>query len=240
MIHPRTLRTGCLLLAATTLAGCPSARGRGSAGDPCRVDAGEGNRPFLSGNPERREQVEALVATLGTVRGEELLTTGRKILCYGDAAVPPLLAALRSDDPIAREHAAYLLGARKDRRTIPDLVRATCDDAPRVRYEAAAALLEMKDPSGLCALLGGLEDPDARMRAKSIEVLQSATGQRFGFEADGDPVERAAALRRWRAWLEQREAEPDPAGDLVPPTDPIEAGERTRQPPPRPKDPLGR
>lgn len=171
--------------------------------------------------------------------GPEFLELGRKILMYGDAAVPPLLAALTSDDPLVREHAAYLLGARKDRRTIDDLVLVTCDAVPRVRYEAAAALLAMKDPRGLEVLVSGLEDPDARLRSKSLEVLAEGTGQRFGFEADGDPVEREAAVRRWRAWLAQRDTGFDPAGECVPLEDPLEAAERSRQRE-RPKDPLSR
>lgn len=238
MSRRRTTLLLSVFLVAPVLGGCPSTRGRRSD-DPCRVDAGEGNRPFLAGTAARREAVDALVASLGRVRGPEFMELGRKILMYGDAAVPPLLAALKSDDPAVREHAAYLLGARRDRRTIEDLVLVTCDEVPRVRYEAATALLEMKDPRAFDVLVQGLDDPDARLRAKCLEVLAEATGQRFGFEADGDPADREAAVRRWRAWLAQRETGFDPACDVAPVGDPIEASERSRERA-RPKDPLSR
>ena len=174
--------------------------------DPrCRVDAGEGNRPYFVGGADVRAQVDALLVELAAARGEKIVEVGRRIVARGEPAVPALREALVSEDTALRSNAAYFLGVLKDRRTIPDLRRASTDDTDAaVRYEAAGALLEMGDPIGFAALVDGLSDVDARRRAKCIDVLAERTHERFGFEPDADPADRSAAIRRWRTWLEVR------------------------------------
>ena len=191
---------------ALALAACRMADPSATAGRPCLVDAGEGNRSWYAGSEADQRRLAAWIDALGTARGEDLLDLGRKILSRGEAAVPPLVVALRSENPERRGQAAYLLGWAQDRRILPALADATKDPVRAVRYEAAGALLELRDPRGLPVLVEGLEDPDARLRAKCLSVLAEKTGQRLGFEADGAPDDRAAAVRRWRLWLGQRGA----------------------------------
>ena len=94
-----------------------------------------------------------------------------------------------------------------------------------MRYEAAAALLSMLDPRGFAPLVAGLSDPDARLRHTCIDVLADAAHERWGYEADGPPAERAAAIRRWEAWLEQRATPPEPAPESErSPTDDVRPG----------------
>jgi HEAT repeat protein len=194
-----------LLVVAVAFCGCPSGRVRRGP-DPClpEVSAGEGCRPWYAGTEDDRRRIEESVKRLATARGEELLDLGRAILARGEAATPYLVDALKGPSDQARGQAAYLLGVRKDRRTIPALRAAAADPVPPVRYEAAAALLELSDPAGLDVLVDGLADSDARLRAKCIAVLAEKTGQRFGFEADGRPDDRDAAIARWRTWLASR------------------------------------
>ena len=193
------------LVVAAGLAGCPAGRVRAGR-ETClpEVSAGEGCRPWYAGTEDDRRRIEEAVGRLATARGEELLDLGRAILSRGEAATPYLVEALKSKSDQARGQAAYLLGVRKDRRTIPALREAATDPAPVVRYEAAGALLELTDPAGLDVLIDGLSDPDPRLRAKCAAVLTEKTGQRFGFEADGTPEDRAAAVARWRAWAATR------------------------------------
>ena len=117
------------------------------------------------------------------------------------------MRALSSPDARTRSQAAYLLGALKDRRTIDALVTASADAAPVVRYEAGAGLLEMGEIRGAEVLIGGLADSDARLRAKSIEVLAASAGTRFGYEPDDPPSDRAESIRRWKTWLARRNAD---------------------------------
>lgn len=205
-------------LAALTAVGCRT-RDDDRIPDPrCRVDAGEGNRPFFAGDEPTRDEIAGLVAELAQARGEKVIEVGMRLVGKGEPAVPALRGALVADDPALRANAAYLLGVLKDRRTVPDLVRASTDDPDAmVRYEAASALLELHDARGFAPLVGGLDDADARRRAKCIDVLAETTHERFGFEPDGEPVERAAAIRRWKAWLLARAQDPGvPAEGEVP------------------------
>lgn len=187
---------------------------------PCTVDAGEGNRPYYTGTDAQRERVETLVSQLETTRGEAFLLLAQRIIAFGERAVPPLLEALAAPGERSRQHAAYILGVLKDRRTIPALAKVADEDlVPAVRYEAAGALLEMGDPRGLDVLVSGLCDLDARLRAKCIDVLAEKTTRRFGYEPDGSPPDREEAVRRWRAWLAQRREaglEEGPAGAPAP------------------------
>jgi HEAT repeat protein len=201
-----------VVAAAAACAGCPSG-GRRPDPTPPTVAAGEGDRPYYAGTEEERRRLEEMAAALATARDEKAVEVGRRILSRGEAAIPVLLDALKGASPAQRGAAAFLLGVAKDRRTLPALVEAVADPVPSVRYEAAGALLELGDARGLDVLVGGLEDADARLRAKCLEVLKEKTGLSFGFEADGPPDERAAAVRRWRAWLAARAGPSRPEGD---------------------------
>jgi hypothetical protein len=209
-------RAGAVLAAALAAwapalaSGCaPSRRAAEPAAPPADVvDAGPGNRPYFAGTPAQRRLAEDLVARIGVETGEALLALDAKILRVGEPAIPPLLRALASDDARVRAQAAYLLGATRDRRTLEPLAAATRDPVPVVRYEAGAGLLEMGDDRGADVLIGGLSDPDARLRAKSADVLAATAGTRFGYEPDDPPAEREEAVRRWRAWSARRRAGP--------------------------------
>jgi hypothetical protein len=193
--------------AVLLLGGCPRPRGEAPSPSPASppvVPAAEGDRPWAQGSPAQRARIAAAIARWRTAGPEEAVEIGRRLAAEGEPAVPALLEALRSPDPTTRGHAAYVLGAVRDRRTLPAIAEASADPVPFVRYEAAGALLELKDARGFAVLVAGLEDPDARLRAKCVEVLAEHTHQRLGFEPTGSLDERAAAVRRWRAWLASR------------------------------------
>jgi hypothetical protein len=50
----------------------------------------------------------------------------------------------------------------------------------------------------------GLEDPDPRVRARCIGILEHRLGFTLDFLPDDPPSERAAAVQRWRVFLRQR------------------------------------
>jgi len=125
----------------------------------------------------------------------------RRLAGYGEAAVPLLTDDLHSDDAEVQIMAAYVLGMIKDPRALDALQRATIDGAPRLRREAATAMLRMGDRRALPTLVQSLEDVDPLVRARAILVLRDNTGETFAYRADDDPVERSAAVARWRAWL---------------------------------------
>lgn len=187
------------LLVTVLLTACRGAGG--GARDPTdRVGAGPGNRPWHAGPPEIQEDIRKLLAQVPTTTGAGRVELGRRIVAYGEPAVPILVEALCDPDTDMRGTAAWLLGFFKDPRTANALARACRDCEALVRYEAATSLVRMVDRRGLDTLIRGLEDRDPRIRARCATVLQDATGETFGFQPDDAPVERAAAVARWRAW----------------------------------------
>jgi HEAT repeat protein len=123
----------------------------------------------------------------------------------GEPAASALLRTL-AEHPSARTRgmAAYTLGFLRDHRALDPLARALQDPDPEVRSEAATALARNGDDRGLATLIRGLEDADPRVRSRSIVVLHEAVGESLGFQPDDDPLDRQAAVARWKSWLKRR------------------------------------
>jgi hypothetical protein len=164
------------------------------------VSAGPGNRPWYAGTPEMQASIRKLLAQVPNTTGAGRIELGRRIVSFGEPAIPILVETLGSDDAALRGTAAWLLGFSRDARVVDALARTASDPDRLVRYEAASSLLSLGDPRGLHGTIDGLEDADPRIRAKCLDVLERHTGRTFGFAADGNPVDRAAAVSRWRAW----------------------------------------
>ncbi len=92
----------------------------------------------------------------------------------GDAAVSPLLTALRSPNAILRRNAAEVLGYIGSGRSIAMLTSVLANDADaRVRVEAAWALSQMDDLTTAATLeRASLLDPDARVRQAANDALE--------------------------------------------------------------------
>jgi HEAT repeat protein len=67
-------------------------------------------------------------------------------------------------------------------------------------------MMRMGDRRGLGTLVDGLEDLDPLVRARAILVLKEGTGETFEYRADDNPVDRSAAVARWRFWLQRTSA----------------------------------
>jgi hypothetical protein len=197
-------RVAALLLLAflSACAGAPS----GGAAAP----RGGTDPRFHAGGDRTQERMRALAARVPDASPQERLEIGRRISAFGEPATPVLLEMLRDPNPDMRELAAWVLGFRDDRRVLPALVAASSDPVPTVALEAAAARLRLDDPGGIERIVAGLEDPDPRLRSRSALLLQRTTGTTFDFQADASPEERAAAVARWRDWLERRRAAGQP------------------------------
>ena len=208
---------GGLVLGLAACEGGRSRRATPRTSPPPAPAEAPADRPFDEGSKATRDRVDAAVARLAAVDGSAFADTVRVLVASGDAAIPPLLETLAKGEPRARARAAYVLGFLQDRRTVPALVAAATDDPDAtVRSDAGASLLELGDPRGFTPLVDALSDPDARRRVRAIDALAAATGgTRLGYEADGPPDERAAAVLRWRDFLARKRAELED-GDAVP------------------------
>ena len=185
-----------LLVAATA---CRSSTRTRATPSDC-ADAGPGNRDWYAGTPEMQRRVRNLIAEIPHIEGVARIELGRQIIAVGEPAIPLLVEALGHPDAATRGTAAWLLGFTNDPRVTNCLARATRDRDPLVGYQAAASLVGMGDPRGLCRLIQGLDDGDPRVRAQCFDSLEHRTGETFGYAPDQAPCERSAAVARWRAW----------------------------------------
>jgi hypothetical protein len=86
------------------------------------------------------------------------------------AQISSLIAALAGDDGLDRQHARLRLVAMGERALTP-LTEALADVNSLVRWEAAKALGEIRDPSAAPALVSALEDADFGVRWLAAEGL---------------------------------------------------------------------
>ncbi len=216
MTSPRPLWAAALLLSASapwaaTVIACAPRRAQPASDGPAATTPGQappGDRAFHEGTAHQRELVAGQLARLASDDGGERLAAARRLGTLGEPAVAALIGAL-SGHPVPRVRAmsAWTLGFLDDRRAIEPLARALAQGDAELRLESAAALVRLGDDRGAQVLIQALEDPDPRVRLHAIGVLRDALDDDLGYEVDGDPVERAAAVARWRGWLARRRDE---------------------------------
>lgn len=173
----------------------------GALPDAGLPSSGQPDRPFASGTPLMQQRIREVLAEVPGTTGAKRLALARRLLQYGEPAIPQILDALGHEDASVRTLAAYLLGLHKDPRTLDALSAAQDDADTGVRFEAATALARAGDRRGMPLLVDGLEHRDPRIRSRSIRVLEQATGESFGYKHDDHPADRGAAIARWRSWL---------------------------------------
>lgn len=89
----------------------------------------------------------------------------------GDAAVPPLLRLLDSDDTESRRWAAHALGLARAGRAVEPLIKRLADGRSDVRKAAALALGEIGDARALDALIHALGNRDLETRRAAAVAL---------------------------------------------------------------------
>ncbi len=203
-----TLRAWATAAALLALVGCQTDP-KDDDGNPFRPSDSaakkerSADRPYYQGTPRVQQDIRDLVGRVPGAQNRQWADIARKLIGYGEAAVPQLVANLASHNVEVQLMSAYTLGMIKDPRSLDALHRATIDGAPRVRHEAATAMLRMGDQRGLRTMVNALEDADPLVRARAILVLEERTGETYGYKADDRPEDRAAAVSRWRAWMGQ-------------------------------------
>jgi HEAT repeat protein len=86
--------------------------------------------------------------------------------------VPALVANLGSDDRMVRQNARLAL-VRIGSPAVKALTAALASGGDKVRWEAAKALLEIRDPAAAPALVVALEDRDSSVRWLAAEGLMA-------------------------------------------------------------------
>jgi HEAT repeat protein len=186
------------ILFAAALVGCKSAP----------EDKTPEERGFAeSTNPMVPARIQARVDNIRYQRGTTLITNLERLVAYGEPAVPICVEGLKSDDAMTRMGCAYVLGRIGDTRTVAELETTLGDPVDYVRYEAASQLGNMGSKAGYSVLVEGLENEKVEYRYKCFEALRDLSGHTFGYVHNAPDEERAEAVAKWKAWLEQINSE---------------------------------
>ncbi|MFG0315911.1 MAG: HEAT repeat domain-containing protein, partial [Planctomycetota bacterium JB042] len=144
--------------------------------------------------PALETQMNEAVTRVKHTRGVDKLGNLRMLSAFGSHATEKVeVELLASDDPLLRSNAVFVLGEiyrlEGDPNALEAIRRVRSDENRAVRLEAARALLDGGDTSGLSELFDGLEANDRPTRIHSFLALRRASGGRnFGYDPDADPA----------------------------------------------------
>lgn len=166
--------------------------------------------PWLEPSPQLREQIQERIARLPWTHGIERVELIRWLATVGEPAYPALLETCTDPRPEVAGAALAALGATGDSRLVEPLRGLSWSYRlpPIVKLERARALVRLGDWSEVPTLIEGLESEELMTRALCAKALSDTTRERFDYDAKAAPEERAASVARWRAWWEERSADP--------------------------------
>lgn len=181
----------------------------------------------VSPEPDTRREVAWMASSLETPEAERLLRTflldaeeavrRRAAQAYqrpwlvdralADAELLGMLSTRLAADPAPTVREALVQALARveapaaEAALLVRLAGPARDENAGVRSAVAEALLGREAPAVRAPLVDALEDPEAVVRTAALRALERLAGASNGFDPDGDPTRRAAAVRAWRAWL---------------------------------------
>jgi hypothetical protein len=173
-----------------------------------RNSTGEIVQESKPASPTPVEQVESQVRKridhLMYESGSELFRSMQTIASCKELALKPISEAIQTTDASGRANLVFILSMIGGSQAHAIVSRQICDRSAVVRYEAASALLQFKDVSGIPILIGFLEDEDRRLRFKSFQALSAFTHEDFGYDFGAPEPARAEAVEKWKEWWKER------------------------------------
>lgn len=166
---------------------------------------------WLAPSPVLRDQIADQLERLPWTHGSERVEQVRWLATVGEAGYQQILPVCLDPRPDVAGAALAALGATGDNRLVVAIreldwpAEETMDKG--LRLERARTLVRLGDWSQLTVLVDGLADEEYWTRAWCVQALQEATKRRFDYDAKGDPEARAAAVKRWREWIDSRRVE---------------------------------
>ncbi len=145
-------------------------------------------------------QVRVRVAGLQRLQGAPLLHSLQVLISCGSSARAVVIESLASPDPHVRAGLLYVLGFIGGEEARVAVAKSLADAEAGVRYEAAAALLQLGSLDGMPVLIALLDHSEARMRMKAMDAVSARAGTDFGYRFDAQAGERGAAVERVRQW----------------------------------------
>ncbi|MEO6596694.1 MAG: HEAT repeat domain-containing protein, partial [Planctomycetota bacterium] len=93
----------------------------------CSTTKSSSESPFQQPNSLMAEEISRRVEQIPYQHRDELLQNLQWLAQTGEQTIPALLDGLRHENPKVRSSSAWVIGRIGDRRTIPDMQRATRD-----------------------------------------------------------------------------------------------------------------
>ena len=166
--------------------------------------------PWVQASPQLQQQIESQAQRLPWAHGMDRVELIQWFAAVGEPAYETLLALVLDPRPDVAGASLAALGATRDSRLVEplrDLPWPPADKAD-LALERARTLLRLGDWSMVPLLMKGLEDDRLMTRALCGQALFEATHERFDFDPNGTPEERAASVERWKAWWYERQNDP--------------------------------
>ncbi|GEM_PF-3593551 len=158
------------------------------------------NPPTDAVKPERiRENIRKIGEDLPFVA---MIKVTGELYMAGKEAVPYLLEALKDDNPQRRSNAVFVLGEIGSPEAAKHIAYLLEDPVFEIRLEAARVLVKRGHADGIPVLIQGLDHDKYWVRLLSIDTLQAATKQYFGYHANDPPDRRHFSIRKWKNWWE--------------------------------------
>jgi hypothetical protein len=117
-----------------------------------------------------------------------------------------LAYAITQLDGQQKKSARDALAERLSNMKSSTLGQYLADDNPELRRAAALACAMKEDKAHIGKLIDLLDDPERTVERAAYAALKDLTKQDFGPAADASNDEKAAAVKKWRAWW-KRQAE---------------------------------
>lgn len=187
------MKLGVGMLLVLLAGGCVT-----EGGPPEREDDGKGPVARVHARINRK------IDRMPHLNGQRLLAVIQEIIAYKELALEPVKEALPDTDARTRANLIYILGYVGGEQAHAAVIPYLKSEEEVVRFEAAAALVNMGDWSGVPLLLDYMESEDRHKRFKAAQAMLEVTDRDFGYNFDAPPHERQKAMKRWRHWWQDR------------------------------------
>jgi tetratricopeptide (TPR) repeat protein len=151
----------------------------------------------------KRDFYEELVSA---TREEKTALLRELMLLEEDGAVP-LLMHVAKDKQQESEVRNFCLHALARGEHNKELLSLMSEDDGWLKLAAALYLADNGIYAGAPYFISALKMRDPGMRQVAAEKLRQASGSNMGFDPDGTPEEREAAIGKWEKWWEEHNAE---------------------------------
>jgi hypothetical protein len=204
-----TAAAAWLALAAAAVAGPPAERGLREA-----ALAGDWQAVAAAG-PAAMPELVRLYGRSGPAERATLAQVFYNLGWKSEEAKRALMQDVHTQDSTLRLQVQWALGRVSDDPAVVDVLLENMrnDPVPLFRDKAACALaydqVHLAPAQKLRlfeGLIGALEDPKLQVRQVALQALAILTRQTKGFQPEGAPATRAAAVAAWRQWLAEYRA----------------------------------